>query len=102
MTQVATRPRTVNVLVELDVDAVKDQIRDAVVELVDERDRARHSAVLLEQQLAETRRLLDEALDFRDGAMTLEEIRLELEELDHVVSTCACPAISDGHVCEPS
>lgn len=94
--------RTMNVLVEIDAEQVKEQIRDAVVELVDERDRARATAVLIEQQLAETRRLLDEALDYGHGAMTLEEIRLELAELDHIVSTCACPAVVDGHVCEPS
>lgn len=101
------------VIVEIDADQVREKIRAAAVELVEERDRARAIAVRFEQLADAQRALLVRAAGLlRDAGRVvasatlserIEELELEIDQAVDDVATCACPdGAVDGHVCEAS
>lgn len=107
---------TVNVYVELDAERIREQIRTHVVEILDERDRARDLAVSLEQQLDTLRTAAAAGLEIlRPMAVSIDdddEVRTAVADLETALAvppvstygaTCSCPdAAVDGHVCEVS
>ena len=115
--------RTTRLVVEIDAENVREQIRASVVEILEERDRALADVDLLRSAVEDLPRILQELgappspygrivppatasllLALADRvALALEETRRDQLEATPLANACACPTSAvDGHVCEPS